>query len=143
MDAGQAQHTDGYKVVRTRWVVCNKGDEANIDIRARLVATEVNDAKSDEYFASTPPLEAKRMMLSEYATARVDKFGKDLQVSFVDIRKAYFNATPKRNVHLVFPKELGMAKGRIAKLLRCVYGTRDAGQLWESCYAERLISMGF
>ena len=31
----------------------------------------------------------------------------------------------------------------IGKLRRCVYGCRDAGMLWEECYAQRMVEMGF
>ena len=48
------------KVIRTRWVMCNKGDAAAPDVRARLVACEVNTYKSDDLFASTPPLWRRR-----------------------------------------------------------------------------------
>ena len=82
------------KAVRTRWVICNKGDTVAPDIRARLVACEVNTYKSYDFYASTPPLEAKRMLLSELATARVLPDGRPLEVSFIDVKKAYFNGVP-------------------------------------------------
>ena len=45
------------KLVRCRWVLCNKGDAQNPDVRARLVACEVNySSKEDSFFAATPPL---------------------------------------------------------------------------------------
>ena len=45
--------------VRSRWVMCSKGDHVEPDMRARLVACEVNkDGKNDIFHASTPPLEA-------------------------------------------------------------------------------------
>ena len=47
-------------LVRCRWVLCNKGDSQAPDVRARLVATEVNkDTKNStpQFAASTPPLE--------------------------------------------------------------------------------------
>lgn len=48
--------TDDYVFVRCRWVLCNKGDSAAPDVRARLVATEVNkDGKNHMFSASTPP----------------------------------------------------------------------------------------
>ena len=75
------------KVVRTRWVICNKGDADEPDIRARLVACEVNQYKTDDFFASTPPLEAKRLLLSEMAPRRTTPDGTPLDVSYVDIRK--------------------------------------------------------
>ena len=101
-----AYRTDDFKLVRMRWVICNKGDESAYDVRARLVACEINTYKSDEYFASTPPLEAKRLLFSEYAaTARRPEMAEhELVLSFVDIRKAYFNGVPKRNVHLGIPQ---------------------------------------
>lgn len=42
--------------VRSRWVLCNKGDLRNPDIRARLAACEINKGgdKPDNFFASTP-----------------------------------------------------------------------------------------
>ena len=67
VDKKKAESLDGFKLVRMRWVICNTGDEAEYDIRARLVACQVNTYKTDEYFASTPPLEAKRLLFSEYA----------------------------------------------------------------------------
>ena len=36
-----------------------------------------------------------------------------------------------------------MPNGLFARLKRCVYGTRDAGAIWEECYASALIKMGF
>ena len=138
-----AKATD-YKRVRTRWVICNTGDHDAWDIRARLVACELNQYKTVEFYASTPPLEAKRLSLSQFATERVDAVSKEPpEISFVDIRKAYFNAVPRRKLHLMFPRELGVEKDKCAKLKRCVYGTRDAGQLWEDCYAHKLVEMGF
>ena len=61
-DAQKAIGDAEAKTIRTRWVICNKGDAACPDIRARLVATELNTYKSDDFFASTPPLEAKRLL---------------------------------------------------------------------------------
>ena len=89
-----------------------------------------------------PPLEAKRLLFSEFASKRWAPNGDPLDLSFVDVRKAYFNATPVRNTHLQFPNELGAPASKIAHLKRCVYGTRDAGLLWEETYAQCLSQLG-
>ena len=129
--------------VRSRWVCCNKGDAQNPDIRCRLVACEVNkDGKQDSFFASTPPLEAKKLLFARYSKER-RRQGKCLQLSFIDIRKAYFNGIPKRPVYMRFPKELGMPSNAVGKLVRCAYGTRDAGAIWEDTYRGALEEMGF
>ena len=132
-----------YVCVRSRWVCCNKGDSKNPDIRCRLVACEINkDGKQDSFFASTPPLEAKKLLFARYAKER-RRNGKCLQLSFIDIRKAYFNGIPKRPVYMRFPKELGLPSNVVGKLVRCAYGTRDAGAIWEDTYRGALEEMGF
>ena len=36
-----------------------------------------------------------------------------------------------------------MPKTVVGKLVRCMYGTRDAGAIWENCYTTCLTTMGF
>ena len=116
-----------------RWVLCNKGDEASPDVRARLVACEIARDKQSQFYASTPPLEAKRLLFSQWATER-KRDGKHLKTSCVDIKKAYINGRPKRLMYVRLPPELWLPKDTVGKLERCMYGTRDAGAIWESCY---------
>ena len=57
-------------LTRSRWVLCNKGDADAPDVRARLVACEINHGdRNDMFAASTPPLEAKRLLCSSRATS--------------------------------------------------------------------------
>ena len=138
-----------YVRTRSRWVMCNKGDADNPDCRARLVSCEINKHKGDkpaEFMASTPPLEAQRIMFDRFVSERtrtVDGKQEPLRMSFVDIRKAYFNGIPRRDVYMDFPKEMGLGKEWVAKQVRCVYGTRDAGSIWEDCYRDALEAMEF
>ena len=41
------------------------------------------------------------------------------------------------------PKELGLPRHYVGKLVRCLYGTRDAGSIWEECYTQCLVNLGF
>ena len=54
-----------------RWVDVNKGGEGAMEVRCRLVARDFKskDKGRDDLFAATPPLEAKRMLLSRAATS--------------------------------------------------------------------------
>ena len=88
------------------------------------------------------PLEAMDMLCSRHASERW-RNGAPLEIAFFDARKAYFNALPTRNIHLQFPPELGIGGGVVGKLRRRVYGCRDAGMLWEECYAKNMVGMGF
>ena len=51
-----------WKIIRTRWIDINKGDDENPVYRSRLVGKEFNDGQVDGLFAGTPPLEALRSL---------------------------------------------------------------------------------
>ena len=96
----EMEKVPGHILVRSRWVLCNKGDSNSPDVRARLVSCELNKGdKNDAFCASTPPLEAKRILFARYTSERTRK-GRPLRMSFVDIRKAYFNALPERDIYI-------------------------------------------
>ena len=130
--------------VRSRWVCCSKGDDSMPDVRCRLVACEINKGgdRPDHFCARTPPLEAKKLLFARFVQGKM-RDGQHLQLPFVDVRKAYFNGVPRRPVYMQFPKELGLPNNLVAKLVRCAYGTRDAGAIWEDAYRGALESLGF
>ena len=138
----EAKNDVAGKIIGTRWVNCNKGDASNPDVRCRLVAQEVAQEADASFYAATPPLEAKRVLFSQWATEQ-SRGGKLLKLSFVDIRKAYFNGLPTRSLYIRLPMELGLPRDVVGRLVRCCYGTRDAGQIWEDCYVHALESLGF
>ena len=57
---------------------------------ARLVACVVPRDKVSAFYASTPPLESKKALLARYDAQRTQD-GQPLALSFIDIKKAYFN----------------------------------------------------
>ena len=69
--------------------------------------------------------------------------GKPLVLSFADATNAYFNAPPPPDLFIRAPKELGLPAGTVGHLLRCAYGTRDAGAVLEEHYASALKGLGF
>ena len=69
----------GWEIIATRWIDVNKGDQDNPLYRSRLVGKEFNDGGGEGLFASTPPLEALRMLVSDAATTRQVGKGADDQ----------------------------------------------------------------
>ena len=59
-----------WKIIRTRWIYINKGDDENPVYRSRLVGKEFNEVQMDGLFAATPPLDALRFLVHEAATVR-------------------------------------------------------------------------
>lgn len=80
------------------------------------------------------------MLFTKFVSER-KRNGKPLRLSFVDIRKTYFNAIPQRAIYMKLPPEIGLGPNVVARQVRCVYGTRDAGKLWEDTYTQVLVSM--
>ena len=79
-----------------------------------------------ELYASTPPLEALKVVLSEIATS--EREGKVL--ALVDVRKAYFYAPGRRAVFVeLLPEDYQPGDEHMCGLPRYnLYGTRDAAQ---------------
>ena len=97
----RSREATGKPPISVRWVDVNKGDEINPNYRSRLVARQMkaHDHSGNSYFAPAPPLEALRTVLS-LAVTSVGKHKPILeplhprrsQISFIDIKRAYFNA---------------------------------------------------
>ena len=125
------------KSVGGRWVMRNKGDAASPKIRCRFVATEINTHDDHSFYATTPPLEAQRLLCAMFSKWLRRK-GQPLHLSMVDVTKAYFNAKPLRSLYVKVPRELGLPHDVAGKLERCCFGTRNARDLWEETHAAVL-----
>jgi len=137
------QKETGGKVIDVRWIDVNKGDSLDPDMRSRLVGREFNVERDDSLYASTPPLESLRVILSWAATFRKDG-GERREVMINDVRRAYFYAKCQRDVYIKLPKEDPEAsEGMLGKLNLCLYGTRDAAKSWQDTLSAHLVSNGF
>ena len=125
--------------IGTRWVDINKGDNINPEYRSRLVAQELNQSKRDDIFAATPPLEVLKLVLSILASTRRQKKWK---LDSVDIKRAYFHAKATRDIYIRRPEE-DRQEGMCGKLVKAMYGTRDAASSWERAYTDFMIKCGF
>ena len=124
----------GKPPIGVRWVDVNKGDEVHPEYRSRLVAKEIKTDNRTDWFAATPPLEAKKllfMMAVTYEVGFSDKWCSKLD--FIDVKKAYLQASARRDVYVQLPPE-EREEGKCGKLIKAMYGTRDAAQNWEMEY---------
>ena len=134
-------HDRNGKLIDTRWVDVNKGDNSNKNYRSRIVAREIKKDSRQDLFAATPPLMSMRMLISECASSQDN----DYCLLFLDISRAYFNAAATRDLFIKIPDE-DYEPGdeyRVGLLLRSLYGTRDAAQNWENEYSSFLTGLGF
>ena len=109
------------KVIQTRWVDTNKGDERSPEIRCRLVAKEVKkrnntEEESANFSASTPPLEAVKIQISEAMTKRVSRNNRPLKMSFINVKKAHLCSEVLRELYVEPPPEAHEPPGIVWRL---------------------------
>ena len=100
-----------------------------------------DDKDRDDLFAETPPLEAKRVLLSRAATRLPS--GRHRSLMFIDAKKAHLNPKCDDDVYVELPAEYGVLEGMCAKLKHWLYGMRPAAAAWERLYSDVLESKGF
>ena len=160
----EVQRTGG-KLIGVRWVDINKGDATDRNYRSRLVGREFNVGKDDSLYASTPPLEALRVVVSHAATEAPEDLvchgrvpsshltsaggpkhtkGERREILVCDVRRAYFYAKINRDVFIELPAEDPESGGNVVGKLRlCLYGTRDAAKSWQETLSLHLQGIGF
>ena len=134
------------RVISTKWLDTNKGDEDHPNYRARLVGREIKVNKRDDLFAATPPLESLRMIISICASNQRQRDHRDNYIIMSnDIKRAYFYAPATRPVYIAIPKE-DFNEGdddMVGELNLSLYGTRDAAKNWADTFTRRLEEIGF
>ena len=133
----------GYKIIKTRWIDINKGDDENPVYRSRFVAKEFNTGEVAGLFAGTPPLEAVRYLVHEAATWQ----GEEKIIMINDVARAFFEAAALRKVCIELPEEdkspSDQAKDLVGLLRMSLYGTRDAAKNWQEEVARMMKAWGF
>ena len=74
------------------------------------MAKEIKRDKREDLFAATPPLEAKKMLVSLAVTEGVGHDGNrqtGMKLDFIDVKRAYFHAKCKMDVYIYIYKVAG------------------------------------
>ena len=136
------------KVISTRWVDVNKGDDQDMQVRSRLVARAVKKKGSvDSYFAATPPISSIKLLLSLAVTANLPTLSRSFVrkvhkyvLQFIDVKKAHFWGKAERVLCVELPQEYKDAHNLrddvVGRLVRSMYGCRDAAVIWEKDVAR-------
>ena len=145
IDRDQMETYDNPIVLSTKWVYTNKGSVHSPVAKARLVAREFvsSSIDRDTLFSGTPGLEAMRAVLSHAATRKHGRV--KYRVMSLDIKTAFLYGIAVRNLFIELPesdKHFGNPN-KVGRLLRSLYGTRDAPQRWRVECDQTLVKLGF
>ena len=109
-------------------------------MRSRVVAKEFNTHNDISLYASTPPLEALRLILHLAATNRNEN--EYWKIMTNDVSRAFFYAPVKegQNIYVQLPAEdiLPGEEDMCGRLNYSMYGTRRASTNWQAHYTNVL-----
>ena len=112
-------------------------EKGNI-VRWRLVVIEVSSYERPDVFAGTPPIAATKYLLSDVASS------KDKRILVLDIKRAFLYGEIEENIYIELPDEDVMkSKGYVGKLIKAMYGTRAAPQVWQDVVRRTMVRLGF
>jgi hypothetical protein len=60
-----------------------------------------------------------------------------------DIGNSYLNAYTSEKVYTITGSEFGEEEGRIAIIVRALYGLKSSGAAWHAFFAQSLTDLGF
>ena len=142
--AGDSVQSTGKPPILVRWVIVNKGDSKNYNVRARLVAKHIvakyGGRGLHELFAAMPPFEMIKMLLvkvfSGGTSGSVPVSGRARgcrKMMFLDVSKARLHALVDADVdaYVELPPECWQ-KGLCGKLNYWLYGMRPASKGWQN-----------
>ena len=141
VDESEMRTTQG-KNIWSKWVETRKVP-ASSAVRCQLCATEVNTGEpGSETFAAASPLKFVRLILNSAASYNPKPTNAPMIIAVFDISVAFLHGKVRKVTHVVPPKDF-RKKGKLWRLLKSLYVTRDASQVFATCVEEGLIERGF
>ena len=133
----------GCRVIRTRWVMANKGSDDKPQLCARWVAQEFRGRGGDKHecFSETLDLALVKAVIAHAAQWAEPV---DTVVAVFDVRLAYFYAEEKRDTFVELPDNVPaeFRASHVGKLRKALCGTRPAAASWSDELRKGLVSCG-
>jgi hypothetical protein len=129
------------KVVDSKWVFkVKRGPDGEIaKHKARVVAkgyTQIEGLDYDETFAPVVKFTTIRVLLAISAHL-------DLEIHQVDIKTAFLNGELKEEIYLKPPPGTDIHKSLVWRLLKPLYGLKQAGRQWYQKVHAKFTAIGF
>lgn len=131
---------EGKRPIKSKWVFTTKRDqEGNIlRYKARLVArgfSQVEGIDYNETFAPVVRYTSIRILLSIASHMK-------LRISQMDAVTAYLNGTLEEELYMEQPEGFEAVKGKYCRLVKSLYGLKQAGRVWNETLDKVLRNYG-
>ena len=134
---------DGFKAIECKWIYKKKIDmDGNVHIhKARLVAKgyqQVQGVDYDETFSPVAMLKSIRIILAIAAHF-------DYEIWQMDVKTAFLNGILTEDVYMMQPEGFVDPNnaGKVCKLLKSIYGMKQASRSWNIRFDEVVKEFGF
>ena len=114
----------------------------------RIVVREIKARKKlaeqlpgSQLFSATPPVETFFLLASLMMSGKVSNASKPLKIGFWDVSRAHFMEQTTRELYIKIPdedKDPADKEEMCGLLLRTMYGTQDANNLFQRGHVELL-----
>ena len=128
------------KLLTTGWTFAVKLDQTGHHLRykARLYVKGCQQTTSQYHETSAPVtnLITLRMLLHHAVTHRAN-------VVHIDVKAAYLNAPLTEDLYMCVPDGVSAQPGQVCKILKSIYGLKQAGANWHGLITKWFASVGF
>jgi transposase InsO family protein len=134
----------GKNIVSCKWVFKAKQD-ANGDVirfKARLVARGFSQAYGVDYFETYAPVAKLTTCRTIFALAALEKW----EIHGMDVITAYLLGKLDEEIYMMQPEgfeKMGMKRNMVCRLLRSLYGLKQAARVWNQKIHAFLLKIGF
>ena len=133
--------TDDMNVIGCRWVYKVKRDaEGQVSrYKARLVAKGYNQQYGIDFHDTFAPV-------LKYKTLRIMivlALHYDMCMEQLDVKTAFLNASVKENIYIEVPEGMSVKSGCVLKLLKALYGIKQAPREWHEEIDRYLHQLGY
>ena len=131
----------GAKAISGKWVMkIKRGPTGEIQrYKARYVARGFTQEEGVDFFETWAPVGSYATLRVVLSIAAVE----DLEMKHVDIQCAFLNGVMNETVYVEQPQVLNDGTSRVWKLLKTLYGLKQAAREWHKALARLLGEMGF
>ena len=100
--------------------------------------------KREDLYAGTLPLSATRYLLSNTASrCRRTKSFPSRKLMVLDIKRAFLHGLVTRTIYVELPDEESEGGKYVGRLVKTLYGTRDAPVAWQRVVKNDMARLGF
>lgn len=133
--------TPGMKLIRCKWVftIKTKGNGEIDRYKARLVAKGFTQHEGIDYHETFAPVTKLTSIRLIFKLAMIEK----MQIRQIDIKTAFLNGKIEEDLFMMQPEGFDDQSGRVCKLLKGIYGLKQASNAWNSEINGFILETGF